>query len=63
MPSDSRVIDQNVQNIVLLNNSRTALPTKVLMPFLSFSNKFASECLNYFQYSADNFESAHKSLV
>ena len=37
-PSNSWVIDQNVQNMVLINNSRTAWHTKILMTFLSFSD-------------------------
>ena len=32
------VLDQNRQNIVLINNSRTAWLTKILMPFLSVSD-------------------------
>ena len=34
-------IGQNVQNIVLINNSTVAWPTKILMPYLS-SRQFAS---------------------
>ena len=30
-----RVMDQNIQNIILSNNSRTAWPTWILMLFLS----------------------------
>ena len=37
-PSGSWNIDQNMQNIVLINNSRTTWPTKILMPFLKFSD-------------------------
>ena len=32
------VLDQNRQNIVLINNSRTAWLTKIVMPFLSVSD-------------------------
>ena len=35
--SSSWVIDQNMLNIALFNNSRTAWHTKILMSFLSFS--------------------------
>ena len=28
-------MDQNIQNNVLINNSRTAYPTEIQMPFLS----------------------------
>ena len=31
-------IDQNMKKIVLISNSRTAWPTKILMPFFSFSD-------------------------
>ena len=38
------VISQAMQNIVLINNSRTAaLPTKILMSFLSFSDHFLQD--------------------
>ena len=32
------VMDQNSQNIVLINNSRTTWPTSILMLFLSFGD-------------------------
>ena len=39
---------KSILNIVLIHNSRTAWPTKIVMPFLSFSDKFSSGCLYYF---------------
>ena len=38
-PSSSGVIDQNVQNIVLIIILRVSWPNKILMSFLSFSDK------------------------
>ena len=55
-PSSSWVIDQNMQNIVLINNSRTALSTKILMSF-EFLRKFASGWFSKIK-SFDNFEIA-----
>ena len=50
-----------IQNIVFINNSRTSTyrPQKVLMPFLSFSDNFASGYM-YCRQTVDNFEIAHK---
>ena len=38
-PIDSKVMDQNSQNIVLINSSRTTRPTQILMLFLSSLDK------------------------
>ena len=54
-PTGSWVIDQNAQNIVLMNNSRTARPTNIWMPFLSLW-QFASWWLYNFSNNGDNFE-------
>ena len=58
-PSGFWDTDQNVQSIVLNNNSRTAWPTKILIPvpFLSFSKKI---CFMTPQ-SVDNIEIVHKT--
>ena len=45
--------DQNVQNIVLINNSNTCA-SKILMPMVSFSDYF--KMVVTFQSSADNVE-------
>ena len=50
-----------MQNVVLINNSRTIWPTKVLMPFLSFSDNLPQDAYIILQKSVDNFEIAHKT--
>ena len=42
-PHSSWVMGQNVQNIVLISNSRTPWPTKILKRFLSFSDNLLHE--------------------
>ena len=60
-PNGSGVIDQNMQNTVLINNSRTTWPTKILMPFLSSSDNWLHDACIIFQKSVDNFEIEHKT--
>ena len=55
-------MDQNSQNIVLVNDSRTALPTKILLLFLSSLDNFTTRYIYYFfQKSVYNFEMEHKT--
>ena len=55
-------MDQNSQNIVLVNDSRTALPTKILLLFFSSLDNFTIRYIYYFfQESVDNFEMEHKT--
>ena len=49
-----------MENIVFINNSRTALATKFLMPFLSFSDNLIQDAYVNFQNSVDNFEVVNK---
>ena len=51
-------MDQNSQNDVLINNSRTVWPTQILMPFLS---SFDKDAYAIFQKDDDNFEIEHKT--
>ena len=53
-------MDQNSQNIVLINNSRTAWPTNMLLPFLSSLDNLLQDAYIIFQKGVDNFEIAHK---
>ena len=46
---------------VLCDNSRTVWPTKMLMPFLSFSNNLFQNNHIIFQQTVDYFEIAHKT--
>ena len=41
--SSSGVIDENMQNVVLINDSRTVWPTNILMPFLRFSDNLLQD--------------------
>ena len=56
--SGSWVIDQNNILHVLINNSRTAWPTEVLMPFLSSSENLLQDAYIIFQKSVKYFEIA-----
>ena len=49
MPSGSWANDQNIILHVLINNSRTAWPTEISMPFLSFSDKLLHDTYVIFQ--------------
>ena len=50
MPSSSWFVDRNVQNIVLINNSRTSWPTTILIPFFSFSDNLLQDTSILFFY-------------
>ena len=52
-------MDQNSQNIVLINNSRTAWPTLSWMLFLSSLDNLLSDAYITFQKGVDNFEIAY----
>ena len=54
-------MDQNSQNIVLINNSRTAWPTLILMLFLSFLDNLLKNAYIILQKGVDNFEIEHKT--
>ena len=54
-------MDQKSQNVVLINNSRTAWPTYILMLFLSFLDNLLQDALSFFQKGVDNFEIEHKT--
>ena len=56
-PHRSWVIDQNMQIISLINNSRTARPTKIFNAIFEFFRQF----FHYFSKSSDNFEIVHKT--
>ena len=58
MSCDSWIIDQNNILHILINNSRTAAPTKILMPFLSSSDNLFPDHIIFHKY-VDNFEVAH----
>ena len=45
---NNEMIIEIMQNIVLINNLRTALCTKILMPFLSFSDNLLQDAYIYF---------------
>ena len=49
-----------MQNIVLINNSRIAWPTRILMSVLSFSDNMLQDDYISLQKSVRNFEIAHK---
>ena len=38
--TEEKPSNKNMQNIVLINNSKTAWPTKMLTPIFSFSDNF-----------------------
>ena len=50
-----------MQNIVLINNSRTTWPTEILMPYLFFADNLLQGAYLIFQKSFDNFEVAHNT--
>ena len=43
------VVDQNSQNIVLINNSRTTRPSQLLMLKFEFLGQFTVRCIYYFK--------------
>ena len=54
-------MDQNSQNIVLINNSRTAWPTWSFMLFLSLLDNLLKYAYIIFQKGIDNFEIEYKT--
>ena len=56
-------MDQNSQNYVLFNNSRTAWPTYILVLFLSSLDSLllVYDAYVIFQKGVDNFEIEHKT--
>ena len=59
--SSSCVIDLNMKNIVLISNSRTAWPTKILVPLLSFTDNLLQDAHIIFQRYVYYFEMAHQT--
>ena len=58
-PSGSRVIDWNNILHVLINNSKSMWPTKILTQFLSLELwQFASRCINFYTHKKNNWNSA-----
>ena len=57
-PSGSWVIDPNNILTVLIHNLKTAWPTKISMPFLSFLGNLLLDACIIFQDGVDNFEIA-----
>ena len=58
------VLDQNVENIVFINNSRTTWTATILMSFLSFSDNLLQNAhiiFFFFQNSVDSYVLAHKT--
>ena len=53
-------MNQNIQNVVWINNSRTAWPTQILMLFLSSLDNLHNAYI-IFQKGVDNFEIEHKT--
>ena len=51
-----------MQNIVLINNTRTVWPIRILMPFLSFSD-ISHLLILFFKEGGDNFEIAHRTCA
>ena len=53
-------MDQNSQNNALINNSRIAWPTSILMPFLNFLDNLLLEAYIIFHKDVDDFQIEHK---
>ena len=53
------VIDQNIQNVVWIDNSRTGVAHKILMLILSF--KLLQDAFDIIHKDVDNFEIEHKT--
>ena len=51
---------QNIQNLILIHDSRTTRPIKFWMPFLNFSDNLHQNAM-IFQKSVSNFEIEHKT--
>ena len=60
-PNGSWVIGKNNILLVLFNNSWTPGPTKILMPFLSFSDNLLQDNHIMFHKSVKNFAITHKT--
>ena len=54
-------MDQNSQNVAWINNSRTAWPTKISVPFLSSLGNLLQDTYIIFQKGVDYFEIEHKT--
>ena len=54
-------MDQNSQNVVWINNSRTDWPTLMLVLFLSSLDNLLYDVYIIFQKGVDNFEIEHKT--
>ena len=56
-------MDQKSQIVVLINNSRTAWPTYILMLFLSFLDNLLQDALSFFKKGVDNFEIRAQNML
>ena len=56
-------MDQNSQNFVLINNSRTAWPTQIVMLFLSSLVNLLKDAYINFLKGVDNLEIEHKTCL
>ena len=54
-------MDQNFQNVVWINNSRTAWPTETLMLILSSLGNFLKDAYIIFLKGVDDFEIEYKT--
>ena len=54
-------MDQNSRNIVLINNTKTAWPTYILILFLSSLDNLLQYAYIIFQKGVDNFEIERKT--
>ena len=62
-PHGSCIINQNVPNIVLINNSRTTWPTKILMPFSSFTDYLLQDAYIVFQSCVNKFWKSIRNML
>ena len=56
-------MDQNSQNVIWINNSRTAGPTSILMLFVNSLDNLQFDAHIIFQKGVDNFEIEHKTCL
>ena len=54
-------MNQNSQNIVLINNSRTVWSTLILITSFEFFGQFTKDVYIVIQKGVDNFETEHKT--
>ena len=54
-------MNQNIQNVVWINNSRTAWPTYISMLFLSSLDNLLLDAYIIFQKGVDDYEIKHKT--